>query len=72
MKPTMYCLTFGLGLLAAVVMSVPAYSAVETAVAVGRSVSSGPTSGEEVLKLALYCNEQPDGCGGDCCFVHWW
>ena len=42
MRPSMYCLT--LGLLAAAVMSVPAYPAVPTAGAVESSVSSGPTS----------------------------
>jgi hypothetical protein len=66
MKPTMYCLT--LGLLAAVVMTVPAYPAVETAGAVERSVSPRSTEAEGLVKLALY--KQAHWCEyiGDCPF----
>ena len=51
MRPTMY-LTFSL--LSAVVMTVSAYPAVPTAVAVESSVSSRPTAAEGLVKLALY------------------
>ena len=57
MKPTMYCLTLGLGTLAAVVMSVPAYPAVETTGSVESTVSSRPTRADGDLKLAeLECS----------------
>ena len=54
MRPTMY-LTFGLGLLAAVGMSVPAYPAAPTAGAVG----SRPTSAEGLVKLAYFFEDPP-------------
>jgi hypothetical protein len=69
MRPTMY-LTFSL--LSAVVMTVSAYPAVPTAVAVESSVSSRPTAAEGLVKLALYkkaywcefigdCDDDDDG-----------
>jgi hypothetical protein len=63
MRSTMY-LTFSL--LSAVVMTVSAYPAVPTAVAVESSVSSRPTEAEGLVKLALY--KQAYWCEfiGDC------
>lgn len=58
-KSSVYCLTLGLGTLAAVVMSVPAYPAVQTAGSV--AVNSRPTAAETDLTLA-YEDENPN-CG---------
>jgi hypothetical protein len=63
MRPTMY---LTLSLLSAVVMTVSAYPAVPTAVAVESSVRSRPTEAEGLVKLALY--KQAYWCEfiGDC------
>jgi hypothetical protein len=61
--------TLGLGLLAAVAISVPSFPAVETVGAAKSAVSSPPTDAAGLVKLALYkqayCLEYTDDCAGD-------
>jgi hypothetical protein len=66
MRPTMY---FTFSLLSAVVMTVSAYPAVPTAIAVESSISSRPSEASGLVKLAeyklAYCSVYLDDCDDD-------